>query len=99
MMIRVWEYAVAEDSVGDFEREYGADGAWARLFASSSGFEGTDLFVSLSRPGRYLTVDRFTDEAAWDRFQAEHRDAYLRLDAETEGLAVDERALIGPDLR
>ena len=64
MLLRVWEYDVAEDSVSDFERVYGADGAWARLFASCSGFEGTDLFVSLSRPGRYLTIDRFSDEAA-----------------------------------
>ena len=83
----------------DFERVYGADGAWARLFASSSGFEGTELFASLSRPGRYLTIDRFTDEAAWTRFQAEHWDAYRRLDAETEALTVEERELVGPDLR
>jgi heme-degrading monooxygenase HmoA len=98
MMIRVWEYDVLEGSAADFERVYGADGAWAELFSSSDGFEGTELFVSLTRPGRYLTVDRFRDEASWRRFQTEHRDAYLELDAQSEGLTRSERELAGPDV-
>jgi len=98
MTIRVWEYDVPEGSVADFERVYGRDGRWAQLFSSSDGFEGTELFVSLSTPGRYLTVDRFRDEASWRRFQAEHHDAYLQLDAESEGLTLDERELAGPDV-
>jgi hypothetical protein len=36
------------------------------------GFRGTELFASLSDPGRYL-LDRFTDEAAWRAFLTEHR--------------------------
>ena len=98
MTIRVWEYDVPEGSVADFERVYGPDGRWAQLFSSSDGFKGTELFVSLSTPGRYLTVDRFRDEASWRRLQAEHRDAYLQLDAESEGLTLDERELAGPDV-
>ena len=97
MMIRVWEYDVREAAAADFERVYGADGAWAQLFSCSDGFEGTELFASVSSPGRYLTVDRFRDEASWRRFQAEHREAYLALDAESEGLTVAERELAGPD--
>jgi hypothetical protein len=85
MMIRVWEYDVRADAAADFERVYGADGAWARLFSCSDGFEGTELFASVVTPGRYLTVDRFRDEASWRRFQVEHRMAYLALDAECAG--------------
>ena len=97
MMIRVWEYDVREPAAAEFERIYGADGAWAQLFSSSDGFEGTELFASLSHPWRYLTVDRFRDEASWRRFQVEHREAYLALDAESERLTVGERELAGPD--
>ena len=97
MMIRVWEYDVRETAVADFERVYGPDGAWAQLFSCSDGFEGTELFASVSRPGRYLSVDRFRDEASWRRFQTEHREAYLALDAESEVLTVAERELAGPD--
>lgn len=98
MMIRVWEYDVPEGSEADFERVYGPEGRWAQLFSSSDGFEGTELFVSLSSQRRYLTVDRFRDEASWRRFQTEHRDAYLELDAESEGLTLDERELAGADV-
>lgn len=97
VMIRVWEYDVAEAAMADFERVYGAEGAWARLFSSADGFEGTELFVSLSRPGRYLSVDRFRDAASWHRFLAEQRDAYTALDAETDALTLAERELVGPD--
>lgn len=97
MLIRVWEYDVAEAAAADFERVYGAEGAWAQLFSSSDGFEGTELFVSVSHSGRYLTVDRFRDEASWRRFQAEHGDAYLALNIESEGLTLAERELAGPD--
>ena len=97
-MIRVWEYDVAEAAMADVERVYGADGAWARLFATTDGFEGTELFVSLSSPGHYLSVDRFRDDASWHRFLAEQRAAYAALDAETSALTLAERELIGPDV-
>jgi heme-degrading monooxygenase HmoA len=96
-MIRVWEYDVDESAAAEFERVYGVDGAWARLFSSSEGFEGTELFASVSNPGRYLTVDRFRDRASWQRFQAEHREAYLALDAESESLTLTERELAATD--
>ena len=89
-MVRVWEYEVPETSRAEFERTYGAAGDWVQLFLSSDGFRGTELFVSLSDPGRYLTVDRFTDEGAWRAFLTEHRDAYARLDAASKGLTTDE---------
>jgi quinol monooxygenase YgiN len=85
-MVRVWEYDVSETSRAEFERTYGAAGDWVQLYSSSDGFRGTELFVSLSDPGRYLTVDRFTDEGAWRAFLTEHRDAYARLDAASKGL-------------
>jgi heme-degrading monooxygenase HmoA len=96
MMIRVWEYDVLPSAVAEFERVYGAEGAWAQLFSSCDGFEGTELFASASTPGRYLTVDRFRDEASWRRFQAEQRTAYRELDAASEALTVAERELAGP---
>ena len=89
----MWEYDVPEPARADFERVYGADGDWARLFSASEGFLGTELFASASVPGRYLTVDRFTDEAAWHAFLAEHREAYERLDAASERLTESEREL------
>ena len=92
-MIRVWEYDVPEESRAEFERRYDATGDWAQLFSSSDGFHGTELFTSLDRPGRYVTVDRFTDASAWKAFLTEHGDAYHRLDEACESLTTAEREL------
>ena len=54
--------------------------------------------MSLSDPGRYLTVDRFTDEGAWRTFLTGHGDAYARLDAATKGLTTDECELAGGEV-
>ena len=98
MMVRVWEYDVPETSRAEFEQTYGAAGDWAQLFSASDGFRGTELFVSLSDPGRFLTVDRFIDAGAWRAFLIEHRVAYHRLDGAAEALTTDERELAGGEV-
>jgi hypothetical protein len=70
---------------------------WVQLFSSSHGFRGTELFASLSDPGRYLTV-LHTDERAWRAFLTGHGDAYGRLDAATKGLTTDEYELAGGEV-
>jgi hypothetical protein len=94
MMIRVWEYEVAAGSVAEFEAAYGANGDWAQLFATESGFRGTALYRSVAAPERYLTVDLFTDVAAWERLIRDEGDAYNRLDARTAHLTLRETELV-----
>ncbi|HEX6578643.1 MAG TPA: antibiotic biosynthesis monooxygenase [Jiangellaceae bacterium] len=93
MKIRVWRYDVRAGSMADFERIYGRDGAWARLFSRAEGYIGTELYQAVDRPDRYLTVDAFTDDAAWQRFLLEHRVAYDDLDRQSSALTVAEQEL------
>lgn len=88
MFVRVWQYDVAAERVAEFERVYGPDGDWARLFAASPGFVGTELFADVATPGRYLSVDRFTSEAAWQEFRTEHGPAYAALGRATVDLTL-----------
>ena len=92
-LTRVWQYDVRPGSEPAFEDAYGAAGSWARLFATSDGYLGTELFRSLDVPGRYLTTDRFLGRDAWHRFVAEHRPAYEQLDAQCADLTVAEQEL------
>jgi hypothetical protein len=96
--IRVWEYDVVPSARAEFEQAYGPDGAWARLFASSGGFRGTELFASSTSPDRYLTIDRFDDAADWDDLQAAKSEEYRRLDAELEHLTTKQRELLAGDV-
>jgi heme-degrading monooxygenase HmoA len=90
---RVWRYDVRPGSEAEFEAVYGADGDWARLFRTSGGYLGTELFRSLDVPGRYLTTDRFVGLGVWQDFLAEHRAAYERLDRQCAVLTVAELEL------
>ena len=94
VFVRVWRYEVARGCEPEFERTYAPDGAWARLFARSDGFVGTELFASLDRPGTYLTVDTFTDAAAWTSFLERHAAAYAALDRQGEGLTTSESEVV-----
>ena len=93
MRIRVWRYDVRVGSTADFERIYGRDGAWARLFSRAEGYIGTELYRAVDRPDRYLTVDAFTADASWQRFLLEHRVAYDDLDRQSSELTVAEQEL------
>lgn len=93
MKIRVWRYDVRAGSAADFERIYGQDGAWARLFSRAEGFIGTELYRAVETPGRYVTVDAFTDDASWQRFLLEHRVAYDDLDRQSSELTLGEQEL------
>ncbi|TMJ16457.1 MAG: hypothetical protein E6G94_04065 [Alphaproteobacteria bacterium] len=87
----LWTYAVKADERGRFERTYGPDGEWARLFARAEGYLGTELY--LDADGSYLTIDRWESQARFAAFLTAHRADYDALDSETEGLTVEERRI------
>lgn len=98
MRIRVWRYETSETGTAAFESAYGSDGEWARLFAHSSGYLGTELYRSVEAPGRYVTIDRFTDFAAWQAFREQHADEYAALDGVTAHLTVSEQEVVAADV-
>ena len=94
MTVRVWRYDVAADVREEFEREYGPDGSWARLFAASPGFVGTSLYVDAGSSTSYLTVDRFVDEEAWRQFRTEHDAAYREVGERLRHLTTVQEELV-----
>lgn len=90
----IWEFEVAAGKVREFERAYGVEGEWVKLFRNGPGYEGTALLHDSEKPGRYVTVDRWTTRAAYDAFRAAHKDEYAAIDARCEKLTAAER-LIG----
>ncbi|SNT01278.1 Antibiotic biosynthesis monooxygenase [Geodermatophilus saharensis] len=80
MYLRIWAYDVPPGAVGRFVAAYGADGDWARLFARAAGFAGTELFGGTEVGTRFLTVDRWRDEAAWAAFLERWGEDYRALD-------------------
>jgi heme-degrading monooxygenase HmoA len=87
----VWEFEPDPARVAEFERDYGANGAWASLFRRGAGYLGTELFRSATDPTRYLTVDRWVSRAAYDAFRTAFGAEYTALDARCEAWTRTER--------
>ena len=97
MFIRVWRYRVHIKDVSDFERAYGPEGDWAKLFGRSSGYEGTRLFRDCSDETVFLTVDSWSDKSDWDLFLGQWKTEYYRLDKALAYLTVEDDELL-PEL-
>ena len=90
-MIRiVWEFIVKEEAIGRFERAYGPDGDWDRLFAQYPGFRGATLLRDSANPRRYLTIDVWDTQGDRERMLAGAAAQYSALDAAFEALTESE---------
>lgn len=90
----VWAFRVVPGCEVEFERHYGPNGTWARLFARSTGYIETLLLKDRENAGRYLTVDRWIDEDAYHAFRSAYSRQYEQLDRQCADLTTDER-LVG----
>ena len=91
--VLVWDFFVRRSFESRFERAYGPAGAWAKLFARSKGYRGTELFRDERRRGRYVTVDTWSSRAAYDAFRRAHRRQYEKLDRRFAAWTVRETSL------
>jgi heme-degrading monooxygenase HmoA len=94
MYLTIWEFFVRPGSEGEFERIYGPKGDWARLFAGSAGYLGTELLLDNEQNGpgatRYVTIDRWSGARVFANFQAARGEKYKELDARCERLTARE---------
>lgn len=88
MFVAVWRFTTTRPA--EFERHYGADGSWARLFRRDAAYVRTDLL----RDGTsYVTLDWWTSREAYDGFRELHAGDYATLDRLCEALTLDEEKL------
>jgi heme-degrading monooxygenase HmoA len=90
MYVIVWAFRVTAGREADFARIYGADGAWAALFAKGEGYLGTELLHDAEDPRCYLSLDRWTSPGAFEAFRQQWADEYASLDQACEALTESE---------
>jgi heme-degrading monooxygenase HmoA/catechol 2,3-dioxygenase-like lactoylglutathione lyase family enzyme len=81
-----WEYEVPPEAEPEFLASYAPDGAWARLFRRAPGYVRTELLRDRRQPGRYLTVDYWRDEGAFQGFRREFAAEFDALDRSCSAL-------------
>jgi len=90
----VWEFRVAARQRRAFEKTYGPEGAWARLFHTGKGYIRTELLRDRETPGRYLTIDYWTSRQAFGTFKKRNHAEYAALDEKCTTFTEEER-LVG----
>jgi heme-degrading monooxygenase HmoA len=90
MFVALWEFEVKPGCQQRFERVYGTDGEWVRLFQSDGNYQGTRLLRDASRDGIYVTIDTWRSREAYERFRAAAAERYRAIDVECEGLTMSE---------
>jgi heme-degrading monooxygenase HmoA len=93
LFVALWEFEVKPGSEEKFEKVYGAEGEWARLFARDAAYRGTRLVKDVERERVYLTLDFWETREAYEKFKKENAAEYERIDKECEGMAVKELAV------
>jgi heme-degrading monooxygenase HmoA len=93
MFVALWEYEVKPGDEERFEKAYGPDGDWVRLFRSDLHYNETRLVRDLLRSGVYLTMDFWESRGAYEKFMAGHRTEYEAIDKASRGLTINERRI------
>jgi heme-degrading monooxygenase HmoA len=93
MFVALWEFEVKPGCEERFQRVYGPDGDWAKLFRSDSNYQETRLLRDATRAAIYLTMDFWKSRRAYERFIESHTTEYKKLDADGESLTLEERKI------
>jgi heme-degrading monooxygenase HmoA len=88
-----WEFVIKPGAEERFEHVYGPEGDWAQLFRRAAGYVRTELLRDIANVRRYLCLDYWDSEDAFERFQLQWGREYKALDAECEALTEAETPL------
>ena len=77
----------------EFEKIYGPEGDWVQLFRKSKAFVRTEVYRDLETSGRYVTIDYFSSQAAFQAFLKEFREKYDSLDQLGETVCASEKRI------
>ena len=87
----IWEFFVLNGKEREFELHYNPAGTWGLFFKKGDGYLGTELYCDTERTGRYITIDRWISEQAYNAFYREYRDEYKTNDARCDALTEQEK--------
>lgn len=93
MFLTLWEFEVKSGSEALFERAYGREGEWVRLFRRDPRYRGTRLLRDVRRERVYVTIDEWESREAYEEFLEKCAEEYVEIDERYEGLTVRETKL------
>ena len=89
----LWEFWVRNGQEKHFEKIYGPQGTWARFFGQGRGYRGTMLHRDVVKKDRYVTLDYWDSQTAYETFREQHRAEYKAIDRQCAALTIRETPL------
>jgi heme-degrading monooxygenase HmoA len=89
----IWEFQVCPGMERHFEKVYGSNGDWARLFGQDESYIATQLVRELKAGRTYLSLDFWISQESYDAFRRQHLAEYKSLDRKCEKLTESEREI------
>ena len=80
----IWEFKVRPGMQKQFQQTYGFHGEWARFFRQDPAYIRTELIHDVHEASRYLTLDFWTSEPAYEAFRQSREEEYKSFDARCE---------------
>ena len=78
----IWEYEVLPAHEVEFLAHYSPGGTWVKLFRRGAGHLGTELYRDRAKPERFVTIDHWRTEAAFQEFRSRFAAEFDALDHE-----------------
>ena len=91
--VRVWEFRVKTNLEKKFEKIYGPQGGWVRLFIKAKGYLRTEFLRDAETRERYLTVDYWISKEAYENFRRKLGHEFTILGRKCESLTEKETFL------
>lgn len=66
MFTILWQYTIKPEHRENFLKYYKASGEWVKFFRQATAYIGTELLESGIYKDEFMTIDRWTSEAAYD---------------------------------
>jgi hypothetical protein len=89
----IWEFIVLPELEAEFLKHYGPEGSWVKLFKQDSSYLETILLSDSSTQSRYITIDRWKTEQAYNSFREKFANECITQDKLCEGLTKEEKFL------
>jgi heme-degrading monooxygenase HmoA len=80
MIAIMWQFDVRKGREREFERFYGADGAWTALNRHTRSYLGTSFLRDQNDPARYIVIEYWSEMLVYEEHRAYRSDAVASLE-------------------
>lgn len=88
--ITIWRYKIKPEKRSEFEKLYGQNGEWVKLFKKYPDYIKTELIKNLNN-NHYITLDYWNSKESYYKFKEAAKKEFIEIDSQGEELTIEEK--------